>query len=101
MLTDAPTPAESAVVAAHRAYLERMAAAGIVLLFGRTPDDGRLDVPDRDLPRRLRGGRPADHGGRPGGRARVMRGGLPVSRRPEWARDSRARPDRGTGGSPA
>lgn len=36
MLTDGPTPAESGVVAAHRAYLERMAAAGIVLLFGRT-----------------------------------------------------------------
>ena len=35
-LTDGPTPAESEVVAAHRAYLERMAAAGIVLLFGRT-----------------------------------------------------------------
>jgi uncharacterized protein YciI len=36
MLTDAPTPAEAAAIAAHRAYLDRMAAAGVVLLFGRT-----------------------------------------------------------------
>ena len=33
---DAPTPAESAAVAAHRAYLDRLAAAEVVLLFGRT-----------------------------------------------------------------
>jgi uncharacterized protein len=37
MLTDGPTPAESELGAAHRGYVERMAAAGIVLLFGRTP----------------------------------------------------------------
>ena len=36
MLTDGPTAAESAAVAAHRADLDRMAAAGVVLLFGRT-----------------------------------------------------------------
>jgi uncharacterized protein len=36
MLTDAPTPAGGAAVAAHRAYLDRLAAAGVVLLFGRT-----------------------------------------------------------------
>lgn len=35
MLTDAPTPAEGAAIAAHRAYLDRM-AAGVVPLFGRT-----------------------------------------------------------------
>ena len=36
MLTAGPTAAESAAVAAHRAYLDRMAAAGVVLFFGRT-----------------------------------------------------------------
>lgn len=36
MLTDGPAPEEQAVVAAHRAYLDRQAAAGVVLLFGRT-----------------------------------------------------------------
>jgi uncharacterized protein YciI len=36
MLSDGPTSAESAAVAAHREYLDRMAAAGVVLLFGRT-----------------------------------------------------------------
>ena len=36
MLTDGPTAAEGAAVAAHRAYLDRMAAAGVVLFFGRT-----------------------------------------------------------------
>ena len=36
MLTDGPTAAESAAVYAHRAYLDRMAAAGVVLFFGRT-----------------------------------------------------------------
>jgi len=35
MLTDAPTPAEGAAIAAHRAYLDRM-AVGVVPLFGRT-----------------------------------------------------------------
>ena len=36
MLTEGPTPEEREAVAAHRAYLERLAAAGVVLLFGRT-----------------------------------------------------------------
>lgn len=36
MRTDGPTPEEQAVVAAHRAYLDRQTAAGVVLLFGRT-----------------------------------------------------------------
>jgi uncharacterized protein YciI len=36
MLTEGPTPEERAAVAAHRAYLERLTSAGIVLLFGRT-----------------------------------------------------------------
>jgi uncharacterized protein YciI len=36
MLTEGLTPEESAAVAAHVAYLERLAAAGVVLLFGRT-----------------------------------------------------------------
>ena len=35
MLTDAPTPGRGAAIAAHRAYLDRM-AAGVVPLFGRT-----------------------------------------------------------------
>jgi hypothetical protein len=36
MLTDGPTAAERETIAAHRAYLDRMAAASVVLLFGRT-----------------------------------------------------------------
>ena len=36
MLTEGPTPAERETLAAHLAYLERLAAAGVVLLFGRT-----------------------------------------------------------------
>jgi uncharacterized protein YciI len=36
MLTEGPTAAERAAVALHVAYLARLAAAGIVLLFGRT-----------------------------------------------------------------
>lgn len=36
MLTDGLTAAEREAVAAHVAYLERLAAAGVVLLFGRT-----------------------------------------------------------------
>ena len=36
MLTEGLTPEERAAVAAHVAYLERLAAAGVVLLFGRT-----------------------------------------------------------------
>lgn len=36
MLTDGLTSAEREAVAAHVTYLERLAAAGIVLLFGRT-----------------------------------------------------------------
>jgi len=36
MLTEGPTPEEREAVAAHLAYLERLAAAGVVLLFGRT-----------------------------------------------------------------
>jgi uncharacterized protein YciI len=36
MLTEGPAPEEKAAVAAHVAYLRRLAAAGVVLLFGRT-----------------------------------------------------------------
>ena len=36
MLTDGLTPAEREAVAAHAAYLHQLAAAGVVLLFGRT-----------------------------------------------------------------
>jgi uncharacterized protein YciI len=36
MLTEGLTPEEEAAVAAHLAYLGRLAAAGVVLLFGRT-----------------------------------------------------------------
>ena len=36
MLTGGPTPEERQAVATHFAYLERFAAAGTVLLFGRT-----------------------------------------------------------------
>lgn len=36
MLTDGLTPAEREAVAAHLAHLQRLAAAGVVLLFGRT-----------------------------------------------------------------
>jgi uncharacterized protein YciI len=36
MLTDGLTPAEREAVAAHFAYLQGLAAAGVVLLFGRT-----------------------------------------------------------------
>lgn len=36
MLADGPTPEERAAVGAHAAYLERLAGAGVVLLFGRT-----------------------------------------------------------------
>jgi uncharacterized protein len=36
MLTGGPTPEEREAVTAHLAYLERLAAAGTVLLFGRT-----------------------------------------------------------------
>jgi uncharacterized protein YciI len=36
MLTDGLTAAERDAVAAHVLYLERLAAAGVVLLFGRT-----------------------------------------------------------------
>jgi uncharacterized protein YciI len=36
MLTDGPSAAERDAVAAHVAYLERLAIAGVVLLFGRT-----------------------------------------------------------------
>ena len=36
MLTDGLTPEEREAVAAHHAYLQQLAAAGVVLLFGRT-----------------------------------------------------------------
>jgi uncharacterized protein len=36
MLTEGPTPEEREALAAHLAYLERLAAVGVVLLFGRT-----------------------------------------------------------------
>jgi uncharacterized protein YciI len=36
MLTDGPTPAEREVTAAHVAYLQELAATGVVRLFGRT-----------------------------------------------------------------
>jgi uncharacterized protein len=36
MLTEGPTPDESTAVAAHVAYLARLAEDGVVLLFGRT-----------------------------------------------------------------
>jgi uncharacterized protein YciI len=36
MLIDGLTPAEREVVTAHHAYLQGLAAAGVVLLFGRT-----------------------------------------------------------------
>src|SRR5262245_10112082 len=36
LLTEGPTPEERDALGAHRAYLDRLAAAGIVLLFGRT-----------------------------------------------------------------
>jgi uncharacterized protein YciI len=36
MLTDGLTPEEREAVARHVAYLERLAAGGVVLLFGRT-----------------------------------------------------------------
>ena len=40
MLTDGPTPEERAAIAAHLAYLQELAAAGVVLLFGRTQTSG-------------------------------------------------------------
>ena len=40
MLTDGPTPQERAAVAAHLGYLQELAAAGVVLLFGRTQTTG-------------------------------------------------------------
>ena len=40
MLTDGLTAAEREAVAAHVAYLEGLAAAGVVLLFGRTQTTG-------------------------------------------------------------
>jgi uncharacterized protein YciI len=40
MLTDGPTPEERAAIAAHFAYLQELAAAGVVLLFGRTQTTG-------------------------------------------------------------
>jgi uncharacterized protein len=36
MLQDDPTPAEREAIGAHRRYLDTLAAAGVVLLFGRT-----------------------------------------------------------------
>jgi uncharacterized protein len=36
LLIEGPTPAERDALGAHRAYLDRLAAAGVVLLFGRT-----------------------------------------------------------------
>ena len=36
MLTDGPIAAEREAIAAHRAYLDRMAAASVVRLFGHT-----------------------------------------------------------------
>ena len=36
MLTEGLTPEERAAVAGHVTYLERLAEAGVVLLFGRT-----------------------------------------------------------------
>ena len=36
MLIDGLTPAEQEAVASHFAYLQELAAAGVVLLFGRT-----------------------------------------------------------------
>ncbi|HEX2501376.1 MAG TPA: YciI family protein [Methylomirabilota bacterium] len=36
MLTEGLTPEERTAVTAHVAYLERLATAGVVLLFGRT-----------------------------------------------------------------
>jgi len=40
MLTEGLTPEEHAAVAAHFAYLQELAAAGVVLLFGRTQTTG-------------------------------------------------------------
>ena len=40
MLTEGPTHEERAAVAAHFAYLQELAAAGVVLLFGRTQTTG-------------------------------------------------------------
>jgi uncharacterized protein YciI len=40
MLTEGPTAEEHAAVGAHVAYLERLTAAGVVLLFGRTQTTG-------------------------------------------------------------
>lgn len=36
MLTEGPTPREAAIVAEHVAYLERLVAADVVLMAGRT-----------------------------------------------------------------
>jgi uncharacterized protein YciI len=36
LLIEEPTPEEREALGAHRAYLDRLAAAGVVLLFGRT-----------------------------------------------------------------
>ncbi|MGH7319156.1 MAG: hypothetical protein ACRELA_05970, partial [Candidatus Rokuibacteriota bacterium] len=44
MLTEGLTSEESAAVAAYVAHLTRLAAAGVVLLLGRTQIDGSLDL---------------------------------------------------------
>jgi uncharacterized protein YciI len=41
MLTEGPTPEEAEAVAAHLAYLQRLAATGVALLFGRTQTTDR------------------------------------------------------------
>lgn len=76
MLTDGPTPEEQAVVATHRAYLDRQAAAGVVLLVGRTATAGAaafgiviLRADSADAARRVMTDDPAV-------RAGVMRGAL-------------------------
>ncbi len=39
MLSEGPTPEESALVSAHFEYLQRLTEAGVVILAGRTQND--------------------------------------------------------------